>query len=263
MTDETKGGAIVEHGGGRGLARSEAREVGLPMEQRMAMLREALTNPDVNPEKAVVMADLMFRMEDRDREATFIAAKTAAIAEMPRIGQDGFNTHLKSRYAKWETMQPIVNRVLTRHGLALSFVVGGDAGKLTVRPVLQGHGWTEQGEAMPLPMDKGPGRSDVQAVGSSISYGKRYAAMAMLNILQAGVAEDDDGAGGSTDPYDALNLGERELVDQGRREAAEGTEHYAAWFKTLATDQRGFLAYNKGVNGVSWHDQNKALAEKV
>jgi hypothetical protein len=254
---------IVQHGGGRELASAPAREVGLPMEQRMAMLREALTNPDVNPEKAVIMADLMFRMEDRDREATFIAAKTAAIAEMPRIGQDGYNSHLKSRFAKWETMQPIVNRVLTKHGLALSFVVGGDAGKLTVRPVLEGHSWRQEGEAMPLPMDKGPGRSDVQAVGSSISYGKRYAAMAMLNILQAGVAEDDDGAGGTADPYDSLTASERELVDEGRREAAGGTESYAAWFKGLATDQRGFLAYNKGANGLSWHDQNKALAEKV
>jgi len=263
MTDERNNGAIVEHGGGRQLANSGAREVGLPMEQRMAMLREALMNPDVNPEKAVVMADLMFRMEDRDREATFIAAKTAAIAEMPRIGQDGYNTHLKIRYAKWETMQPIVNRVLTKHGLALSFVVGGDAGKLTVRPVLQGHGWTEQGEAMPLPADTGPGRSAVQAVGSSVSYGKRYTAMAMLNLLQAGVAEDDDGAGGSADPYDALTDAERELVDEGRRTAAEGVDAYAAWFKALSVDRRGFLAHNRASPGVSWHDQNKDLAAKV
>ena len=254
---------IVEHGGSRQVAHAESREVGLPMEQRMALLREALTNPDVQPEKAQAMAELMFRMEDRDREAAFIRAKVAAISEMPRIGQDGHNTHLKSRYAKWETMQPIVNRVLTKHGLSLSFVVGGDAGKLTVRPVLQGHGWTEQGEAMPLPADTGPGRSAVQAVGSSVSYGKRYTAMAMLNILQAGVQEDDDGAGGSTDPYDQLTDSERDLVDEGRRQAAGGTDEYAAWFKGLATDQRGFLAYNKAANGASWHDQNKDLASKV
>ena len=56
---------------------------------RFALLREALTNPDVQPDKAVAMADLMFRIEDRQREARFIEAKVAAIAAMPRIGKDG------------------------------------------------------------------------------------------------------------------------------------------------------------------------------
>lgn len=246
--------AIVEHSAGREVARAETREVGLPMEQRMALLREALTNPDVQPEKAQAMAELMFRMEDRDREAAFIRAKTAAIADMPRIGQDGYNSHLKSRYAKWETMQPIVGRVLAKHGLALSFVVGGDTGKLTVRPVLEGHSWRQEGEAMPLPMDKGPGRSDVQAVGSSISYGKRYAAMAMLNILQAGTAEDDDGAGGGGREF---TTEQSELIDAGRRAALNGSAEYEAWFKSQSIAARGWLAME------GEHDKLKAVAANV
>jgi hypothetical protein len=236
---------------------SEGRELGIPIEQRVALLREAMTNKDVEPAKATAMAELMFRMEDRDRETAFLAAKTAAISAMPRVGQDGFNTHLKSRYAKWETMQPIVNRVLTAHGLALSFVVGGDAGKLTVRPVLQGHGWTEQGEAMPLPADTGPGRSAVQAVGSAVSYGKRYTAMAMLNILQAGVAEDDDGAaagGGGGDPRDLMTQAQRELFDDGMAAAARGPDAYAEWFRAQAPAERGWLAFGEH------HDKLKALA---
>lgn len=251
------GQEITTSGGtGRDLAHTERREIGLPMEQRMALLREALTNPDVDPAKAAAVADLMFRMEDRDREAAFIRAKTAAIAEMPRIGQDGYNTHLKARYAKWETMQPIVNRVLTRHGLALSFEVEGEGGKLAVRPVLQGHGWTERGGAMPLPADTGPGRSAVQAVGSSVSYGKRYAAMAMLNILQAGMAEDDDGQGGeSDDPMDRLTPAQRELVDAGRSAAMDGSASYEEWFRGLNPAARGWLAYEP------FHDQNKHAAK--
>jgi len=238
---------IVQHGG--------SREVGLPIEQRMALLREALTNPDVQPEKAQAMAELMFRMEDRDREASFIRAKTAAIAEMPRIGQDGYNSHLKSRFAKWETMQPIVNRVLTKHGLALSFVVGGDANKLTVRPVLQGHGWTEQGEAMPLPADTGPGRSAVQAVGSSVSYGKRYTAMAMLNILQAGVVEDDDGSGNGGAKERTSE--QDDVIDAGRRAALNGVTAYEEWFRGLSAAWRGWLA----VEGE--HERLKDAAAKV
>jgi len=245
---------IIQHDGGREIAAASASQFGLPMEQRVSLLREALTNPDVDPAKASAMAELMFKMEDRDRESAFIEAKTAAISAMPRIGQDGYNTHLKSKYAKWETMQPIVNRVLTRHGLALSFVVGGDVGKLTVRPVLQGHGWTERGEAMPLPSDTGPGRSAVQAVGSAISYGKRYAAMAMMNILQAGTAsEDDDGAGGGT-AEDRMTNDQRALIDASRSAAMQGSEAYNTWFKALEPAAKGWLAYEP------YHQQNKDAA---
>lgn len=238
---------IVAHDG-------ESRAVGIPIEQRVSLLREVMMNPNATPAAAREVAELMFRMEDRDREAAFIRAKVAAISEMPRIGQDGYNSHLKSRFAKWETMQPIVNRVLIKHGLSLSFVVGGDAGKLTVRPVLQGHGWTEQGEAMPLPADEGPGRSKVQAVGSSVSYGKRYTAMAMLNILQAGVAEDDDGAGGGGRE---LSREQAELIEAGRSAALGGAADYEAWFKALPAAARGWLAME------GEHDKLKEVAARV
>jgi hypothetical protein len=185
---------------------------------RFALLREALTNPDVQPEKAVAMADLMFRIEDRQREANFIAAKVAAISEMPRIGKDGLNDHTKTRYAKWETMQPIITPILARHGLVLNFEIGDQNGKIAVTPILSGHGWTERGGAMVLPADIGKGRNDVQAVASSGSYGKRHAAMAMLNLVQGGVVEDDDGnaAGGTAlDAYQQLDSNYRGIVDEG------------------------------------------------
>lgn len=254
---------------GKDLAAAPRREIGIPIEQRVSLLREAMTNPDVQPEKATALAELMFRMEDRDREAAFIEAKTQAIAQMPRVGKDGYNTHLKSHYAKWETMQPIVTRVLARFGLALSFEIGDANGKVSARPILQGHGWTERGDTMVLPADasgSGTGRNPLQAIGSAQSYAKRYAAMAMLNILQGGAPSDDDGhtgGGNASDPYDALTPEERELVDEARSKAGDGTAEYEAWYKALEPGKRGFLAYNRAGNGLTWHDQNKDLASKV
>lgn len=255
----------ITQAGGRELGPAQ-EATGITVGQRLQLLREALTNPDVQPEKAVAMAELMFRLEDRDARASFIAAKVRAISEMPHIGKDGKNTHTGIAYATWERMQPIITPVLARHGLVLNFDIGHDGPRVTVAPILSGHGWEERGSAIVLPADVGKGRNDVQAVGSSVQYGKRYAAMAMLNLVARGLAEDDDGrAGGGTpaDPYDALEAHERALVDEGREKAADGTEAYADWFKGLPADQRGFLAYNRAGGGVSWHDQNKALAAKV
>jgi len=241
-------------------------ERGISVAQRLGLLREVLTNPDIQPEKAVAMAELMFRLEDRDARAAFIGAKVRAISEMPHVGKDRKNTHTGNFYATWEHMQPLITPVLARNGLVLNFDIGNEAGRVTVAPILSGHGWEERGSAIVLPSDVGKGRNDVQAVGSSVSYGKRYAACAMLNIVTRGLAEDDDGqAGGGTplDPYEALEQFERDLVDAARIAAAEGVDAYAEWFKALPADQRGFLAYNKAGNGRTWHDQNKDLAARV
>lgn len=234
---------------------------------RFALLKEALTNPDVQPDKAVAMADLMFRIEDRQREARFIEAKVAAIAAMPRIGKDGQNTHTGTRYAKWETMQPIITPILARHGLVLNFEIGDQNGKIAVTPILSGHGWTERGGAMVLPADIGKGRNDVQAVASSGSYGKRHAAMAMLNLVQGGIVEDDDGnaAGGTAlDAYAQLDPHHRQLIDDGRKAAADGMAAYEEWFKALEAADRGFLNFNQAwPSPLTWHAQNKDLAAKV
>lgn len=245
MTDEPKNEIV------------EAKSTGISVDQRVSLVRAALENPDVDPAKAQAMMDLVFRMEDRDRETNFIAAKTEAISTMPRVGKDGHNTHLKTSYAKWETMQPVVTQHLAKFGLSLSFHIGEQGGKVSCVPVLQGHGWTEKGDAMVLPSDTGPGRNSVQAVGSSISYAKRYAAMAMLNIVQTGVIEDDDGAGSGASELPQEKL---DLIQLGRDAARDGTEAYSKFFEGLSKEDKGFLTYAVGADNKAHHEANKEAA---
>jgi hypothetical protein len=55
---------------------------------------------------------------------------------------------------------------------------------------------------MTLPLDTSGSKNNVQAVGSSTSYGKRYTATLLLNIRTKG--EDDDGhAGGDQRAWSA------------------------------------------------------------
>lgn len=260
MTDSKE----ITTGGGREIAQHEADPQGISASQRLALIKEALVNPDVAPEKAAAMMELTFKLEDRQARARFIEAKAAAISAMPHIGKDGRNTHTDIAYSTWERMQPMITPVLERHGLALNFKIGHVDGKVAVKPILSGHGWVEEGGEVVLPADGSGSKNNVQAVGSSIKYGQRYAAMAMLNLISRGLVEDDDGqagGGGSTDPYAMLSDKERAWVDEGRSVAADGMEAYETWFK--ADKQRaGFLAYAKAGNGQTWHLQNKGLAEK-
>jgi hypothetical protein len=50
---------------------------------------------------------------------------------------------------------------------------------------------------MPAPLDTTGGKSDVQAVGSTNSFLRRYVACNIFNIVVVG--DDDDGAGGTID----------------------------------------------------------------
>lgn len=260
-----EGKQITPHKGGAPAVQGSDDPNAITAAQRLQLIREAMVNPDVAPDKAAVMMDLMFRLEDRQAHARFIEAKVAAIAAMPRFAKDGINTHTESRYAKWETMQPIITPILSAHGLVLNFEVDDDNNRVVVIPILSGHGWEEKGGRVVLPHDQGKGRNNVQAVVSSLSYGKRAAAGAMLNLVTGGLPEDDDGnaAGGTPmEPYAMLTADERELVDEGRRKASEGAAAYGDWFKGLTLDQRGFLSFNKAdmAHSRSWHQQNKDAA---
>lgn len=239
---------------GREIAEAEQR--GITVSQRMQLLREVLTNPNCQPQAAKEMAELMFKLEDRDARAAFIEAKVRAISEMPAIGKGGQNTHTDTRYAKWETIQPIITQVLTRHGLVLNFDIGHENGKVTVAPILSGHGWEERGGAMAMPSDVGKGRNDVQAVASSVSYGKRTTAKAMLNLIERGVIEDDDGNAGGGTPEDHMSPAQRALIDAGRSAAYNGSVAYENWFKSLSAAEKGWLAYEP------YHGQNKEAAAK-
>jgi hypothetical protein len=52
------------------------------------------------------------------------------------------------------------------------------------------------------PADTSGSKNAIQAIGSSISYGKRYTASALLNLTSR--KEDDDGAKGGGEPVDPV-----------------------------------------------------------
>jgi len=57
---------------------------------------------------------------------------------------------------------------------------------------------------MPAPLDKTGGKSDVQAVGSTNSYLRRYVACNIFNIVVVG--DDDNGMGGTIDEAQAKTI---------------------------------------------------------
>lgn len=223
---------LAAHDGGQQIVTAGG---GIPVEQRMAMLREALINPDVDPAKAVAMAELMFRLEDRDRQAEFNRDKIAAKKAMPAIFKRGYDDHKKKPYVLFEDMQRAIDPVLERFNLMLDFEVGNVGNDIAVTPVLRHqNGWVERGGTLKGPSDAGPGRSPIQGVGSSVSYLKRYCTEAILNLVRDG--EDNDGA---IRPDTLLNDRQQGLVVNAQ--AAADRDEYPQWFAGLNPKDKALL----------------------
>jgi hypothetical protein len=154
--------------------------------------------------------------EDRERDAV-LAYKRDFVAMqgvLPRVKRDGTleypvdknkphgEKYKVANYAKWETIMAALQPVLNEYHFALSFQIGkreGDGGGLNVRAVLtHALGHETVGDPMPVPLDTSGGKNNAQAYASSLSYGKKYAAFAALNIVTEG--EDDDGKTGGAMP---------------------------------------------------------------
>lgn len=149
-------------------------------------------------------------------DSTSLSGAILAVqSEVPTLPKDATNPHFQSRYTPLDTIVEKVGPILNKHGLVWVSLPSGshDEPTLTYRLV-----HVETNEAlegvMPLLLDKG----SAQAMGSAITYARRYSLCAVLNL----VADDDDdgnaaGTGtvsGRVGPSDAQKNLIKKLVGQ-------------------------------------------------
>lgn len=143
------------------------------------------------------------RLEVRQAEREFVASFQRLSADLPRVKKNGTIQLGQGKgsipFARWEDVDAIIRPLLVREGFTLSFNSEprpGDGGGLIVTGTLMHRAGHMRTASIPLPLDTGPGRNNLQAMGSSLAYGKRYTAEMLLNIVREGI--DDDGKFGGT-----------------------------------------------------------------
>jgi hypothetical protein len=160
------------------------------------MIARAAADPNTDVDKLERLTALYERITERTAKGDYTAALAAMQPKLPIIGRRGEILNkagrVQSTYAKWEDINDAIRPVLAAHGFALSFRIGqADGGRPAVTGVLSHAGGHSEETTMVLPVDAEIGKNAVQALGSSVSYGKRYVTLALLNITSRG--EDDDG----------------------------------------------------------------------
>jgi hypothetical protein len=119
---------------------------------------------------------------------SLMQAILAVQAEAPTLPKDKTNPHFKSKYTPLDTIVEKIGPILQKHGLVwLAFPDRDEDGDPALRYELVHAASTEStGGTMKLLLGKG----DMQGLGSAVTYGRRYALCAVLNLV---ADEDDDG----------------------------------------------------------------------
>lgn len=163
--------------------------------QVLTMLERVLTAPNFDIDRAERLWAMQKEVRAEQAKAAFIAANSSMQGELPSIKKRGEiknnSGSVQSKYALWEDVNDAIKPVLMKHGFALSFLVEQEGPKITVTGILSHTDGHRETTSIVLAPDKTGAKNDVQAVGSAISYGKRYTAGALLNLTSHG--EDDDG----------------------------------------------------------------------
>ncbi len=167
----------------------------------IAVIERAAVNPAVDVDKMSKLLELQERIMSRQAEMNFNQAMTRLQATLPRIQRTGSVAYKNKdsgrleeafKFARYEDIDAAIRPHLLAEGFSLSFnTKWSDAGAIIYGTIAHRDGHSRTVE-MRLPLDASGGKNNLQGMGSTISYGKRYAVGMLLNIVT--VNEDDDGA---------------------------------------------------------------------
>lgn len=134
-------------------------------------------------------------------------ALCAAMSEMRDPVKRSQNPHFKSRFADLREVLDCIEEPLTKHGLVFTQLLRPGEGSLMLHSQLHDAASGEMIEAVVpiIPEKAGP-----QALGSCISYMRRYSAKAMFSLADA---DEDDDAEAATQRTQYINIGSKRQVE--------------------------------------------------
>ena len=153
----------------------------------LSVIAAAARDPNVDIDKMERLLAMQERVQARDAKIAYTSALAAMQPKLPTITRRGTititdkndrKTVIQSTpYALWEDINDGVRPMLAEHGFALSFRSGmTEDGRLTVTGILSHRDGHQEENTITLAHDSSGSKNAVQAVGSSMAYGKRYTA---------------------------------------------------------------------------------------
>ena len=209
------------------VASEQATDIATPSQgDAMVLMFERLaTDPRVDVDKLERLIEMQRGIVRENAKAAFNAAYAQMQSAMPLIeerGQIAVKGTVRSTYAKLEDIHEAIKPVLHRFGFALRHRTEWPADREKVIRIVgilsheQGHA---EESAFEAPMDRSEFRTDIQSMGSTVSYGRRYTTLDLLNIATKQADDDGRKAGRPQPPdgYDAFDATLPGVVAEGSK----------------------------------------------
>jgi len=167
-----------------------------PADPMLQLIDKLASNPEVDIAKMQAIVEMRNQEIARQSAKAFAADYVLMKAELPLVIKDKNNAQTKSKYAALENINMQIDPVLQKYGFATSTPIKAQTEThVTVQAILrhrEGHFETTE---ITLPIDdKGMAgsvnKTRVHGISSSITYAKRVAVCALLNIS---TGDDNDG----------------------------------------------------------------------
>jgi hypothetical protein len=180
----------------------------------LAVIARAAADPACDVQKMQALLDMQRQIEEREAIKAFTSSFMQLQHDIPAIRRDGKieirekdgggqrsgRVQQSTPYATFNAIMKAVAKPLKKNGFALSFATepSADGARIIVRGILDHEGGHQRTTSFPLPAETSGSKNNVQGWGSSMSYGKRYCTIALLNIVsEAPEDRDTDGTEGN------------------------------------------------------------------
>ena len=230
----------------------------------LALIEQIALNPDADVEKLERMMAMYEHLKTKEAELAYNAAKGRILKKLASIkivksrsvlneieqGKPQKGAYEAFKYAPLEEIDKHLRPLLAQEDMDLSYSDepredGGIVIRGRLKHLPSGH---YEDSFMPAPLDTTGGKSDVQAVGSTNSYLRRYVACNIFNIVVVG--DDDDGTGGTIDEAQAKTI-------LGLIKKAKVGPRFLKYMKAPSIAEAGSL--EAAVATISYRDYRKAI----
>lgn len=193
-------------------------------EQVRSAILDLARDANFDVEKLRALTEMQEQAEDRQAIRMFATAMAAAqsecqavvrASEVKLIKKDGDKVEDKGSYkfASESGIDAMIRPIMTKYGFSVTHNRERVEGGLLVKSTLWHTGGHTITAEFPLALDSGAGKNNLQAGGSTDSYGRKYNLLGFFNIVRKG--QDDDGVSGGAAP---ISLDEaaiiKKLVDE-------------------------------------------------
>jgi hypothetical protein len=181
-------------------------------------MMEILKDGSIPADKLEIVLRFQAENIERQQREAFNLRYAEMQPHIPQVNKNGLvelinrdGKYLGSyKFAKWEEMDRVLRPIISEWNFGLAFRSKEHPDRVWVQGELMYGGYSKFSEVL-LPPDTGPGRNNLQAWGGAVSYGKRYTAEMLLNIVRKDADNDAIGPFGER-RLDAFQIQELEQL---------------------------------------------------